>query len=224
MVMHFESIDNDPSRWLTSKRAQDYLQRIDKIPHRTEGESTLIDFIPDNAKTVPDLGTGDGRLIKIIKNKIPNSRFVGLDFSPYMLNKLRSELNEDSSVIIFQHDMNKSLPLKLGRFDVVVSSLAIHHLTDGRKKNLYSEVFTILRPGGVFCNLDHVASDSYKLRMQFKRAMGKRLRCKEHETRLTKVDKQIGWFKHIGFTNVDCYWRWLEFALLIGYKPYRNVS
>ena len=144
--MHFESIDNDPSRWLTSKRAQDYLQRIDKIPHRTEGESTLIDFIPDNAKTVLDLGTGDGRLIKIIKNKIPNSRFVALDFSPYMLNKLRSELNEDSSVIIFQHDMNKTLPLKLGRFDVVVSSLAIHHLTDARKKNLYSEVFTILRP------------------------------------------------------------------------------
>lgn len=133
-MKHFEPVDNDPSKWLTPRRVHDYLKRMDKIPHRTEGESTLIEFVPDNAKTVLDLGTGNGRLIKLIKHKIPNSRFVALDFSPYMINNLKSELNQDSSILIFQHDMNKSLPIKLGRFDLVVSSLAIHHLKDSRKK------------------------------------------------------------------------------------------
>lgn len=60
--------------------------------------------------------------------------------------------------------------------------------------------------------------------MEFRKAMGKRVAYKEHERRLTKVDKQIRWLKHIGYTNVDCYWKWLEFALMIGYKPYRNLS
>ena len=223
-MKHFGPLDNDPSKWLTPRRVHDYLKRMDKIPHRNEGESTLIEFVPHNAKTVLDLGTGNGRLIKLIKHKIPNSRFVALDFSSYMINNLRSELNQDSSILIFQHDMNKPLPLKLGRFDLVVSSLAIHHLMDSRKKNLYNEIFTILKPGVVFCNLDHVASDSYKLRLEFRKAMGKRVAYKEHERRLTKVDTQIKWLKHIGFTNVDCYWKWLEFALMIGYKSYRNLS
>jgi len=107
---------------------------MDTIPQRTEGESTLIDFVPHNAKTVLDLGTGNGRLIKLIKHKIPNSKFVALDFSPYMINNLRSKLNKDSSILIIQHDMNKPLPPNLGKFDLVVSSLAIHHLIDSRKK------------------------------------------------------------------------------------------
>jgi len=58
--------------------------------------------------------------------------------------------------------------------------------------------------GGVFCNLDHVASDSYKLRTQFRKAMGKKVTNKDHDKRLIKVDKQFGWLKDIGFTNVDC--------------------
>ena len=53
----------------------------------------MVDFVPPNAKHVPDLGTGNGRLIKLIKHKIPNSKFVALDFSPYMINNLSSALN-----------------------------------------------------------------------------------------------------------------------------------
>jgi hypothetical protein len=54
-----------------------------------------------------------------------------------MINNLRSELNQDSSILIIQHEMNKPLPPKLGKFDLVVLSLAIHHLMDSRKKSVW---------------------------------------------------------------------------------------
>jgi hypothetical protein len=45
---------------------------------------------------------------------------------------------------------------------------------------------------------------------------------KEHEKRLTNINIQVRWLKEIGFVDVDCYWRWLEFALLIGFKLNKN--
>ena len=43
---------------------------------------------------------------------------------------------------------------------------------------------------------------------------------REHGKRLTKIDIQLEWLLEIGFIDVDCYWRWLEFALLIAFKPW----
>jgi tRNA (cmo5U34)-methyltransferase len=67
----FYNKTDDPSLWLTFGRVRGYLNRADKIPHRTEGEQVLLDFIPKKIKRVLDLGTGDGRMITLLKEKIP---------------------------------------------------------------------------------------------------------------------------------------------------------
>ena len=48
--------------------------------------------------------------------------------------------------------------MAIGRFDLIVSALAIHHLPDSRKRALFAEAFALLTPGGVFYDLDCVSS------------------------------------------------------------------
>ena len=66
-----------------------YLNVADDLPHRSEGESVLIDHLPENTKRVLDLGTGDGRLIRVIKAYQPNIEAIAIDVSPTMLKSAR---------------------------------------------------------------------------------------------------------------------------------------
>ena len=74
-------------------------------------------------------------------------------------------------VEVVRHDLSESLP-DLGCFDAVVSSFAIHHLEHERKRSLYSEVFELLEPGGVFANFEHLASPTQRLHLAFFAAIG----------------------------------------------------
>ncbi|HTU42997.1 MAG TPA: hypothetical protein VMF10_14910, partial [Candidatus Aquilonibacter sp.] len=56
--------------WTSSDHAANYLGRANSIPHRTEGESTLLEFVPSKARRLLDLGTGDGRLLALVKSQL----------------------------------------------------------------------------------------------------------------------------------------------------------
>jgi tRNA (cmo5U34)-methyltransferase len=91
--------------------------------------------------------------------------------SPSMLKRVKENFAHDNKVKIIEHDLQNPLP-ELGQFDAVVSSFAIHHLEHERKKSLYTEIFSILKPKGVFCNLEHVASPTQNLHERFFEAIG----------------------------------------------------
>ena len=208
------------SEWQTVDHALAYLARADKLPHRTEGERVLLDQIPTHAKRILDLGTGDGRLLSLIKLSRPEAEGVALDFSEPMLERARKRFAPDKHITVVEHDFSCPLPSEqLGFFDAVVSSLAIHHLTHLRKKQLYREVFNMLNSKGVFCNLEHVASPTQDLHLKFLAAVNQTLETEDPSNKLLDVETQLNWLRQIGFIDVDCYWKWLELALLVGFKP-----
>jgi cyclopropane fatty-acyl-phospholipid synthase-like methyltransferase len=120
-----------------------------------------------------------------------------------MLAAARKRFAGAAGVELVDHNLARPLP-ELGRFDAVVSLMAIHHLDDQRKRSLFAEVFELLEPGGVFADFEHVTSP---------------LEWEDPSDRLAPVETLLGWLREAGFDDVDCYWKWLETALLIGIRP-----
>ncbi|MGC2373096.1 MAG: class I SAM-dependent methyltransferase [Solirubrobacteraceae bacterium] len=211
-----------PSEWREPEYARDYLAHADSFPHRAEGEGVLLDHVPRDARRILDLGTGDGRLLALLRLDRPDSAGVGLDISEPMLGAARKRFEHEGGVELVRHDLADPLP-ELGSFDVVVSCFAIHHVHDTRKRTLYAEIFDRLEPGSVFCNLEHVASPTSRLHKAFYRALGIPLEVEDPSNHLLDMETQLGWLREIGFDDVDCYWKWLEMALLVGVKPPRDA-
>ncbi|MGA7574537.1 MAG: class I SAM-dependent methyltransferase [Terriglobales bacterium] len=201
--------------WSRTDHARDYLERADSIAHRQEGESTLLEFIPRTMRRILDLGTGDGRLLALVKREHPDAEAVAIDFSPAMIEAARKRFAGDASVAVIPHNLDNPLP-ELGDFDAVVSCFAIHHLEHERKRALYSEIHGRLNVGGVFCNLEHVASPTLRLHEEFLHGIGFTVQTEDPSNKLLDVETQLGWLRAIGFADVDCHWKWRELALLAG--------
>jgi len=204
--------------WTSPGHALEYLANADAIPHRTEGERVLLEFLPAQVRRVLDLGSGDGRLLTIVKLARPGASAVAVDFSPPMLDRLRERFASDPSVEVVVHDLDEPLPASLGEFDAVVSSFAIHHVPHNRKRALFEEVFRLLTRGGVFLNLEHVASSTPALHEKFLRVLNIEPADEDPSNKLLDVETQLGWLRSIGFAEVDCHWKWRELALLAGTK------
>jgi len=208
--------------WTSNQHARDYLERADSISHRNEGEAALLEFIPRTVRRVLDLGTGDGRLLALVREELvrrerPDTEAVAVDFSPAMLEAVRKRFAGDSAVTVIAHNLDEPLPA-LGEFDAIISSFAIHHLIHERKRALYAEIYSLLKPGGVFCNLEHVASPSPRLHQEFLQRIGFTVETEDPSNKLLDVETQLGWLREIGFVDVDCAWKWRELALLVGVR------
>ena len=205
------------NEWQSADHAGAYLQRADSVPHRSAGEAALVDELPGRVSRVLDLGCGDGRLLELVLRSRPEAAGVALDFSPLMLERARRRFGPSARVEIVAHDLDQPLP-SLGTFQAVVSSFAIHHLVHERKRRLYAEICELVDEGGVFCNLEHVASASDYGHARFLEAMGTAPEDEDPSNRLLDVHTQLEWLRAIGFADVDCYWKWRELALLVGRK------
>ena len=201
-----------------AEHALRYLAKADKIPHRVDGERVLLGFIPPKARRILDLGTGDGRLLALVRLDRPEAEGVALDFSPTMIEAARARFAGEARVRVVHHNLEDPLP-DLGAFDAIVSSFAIHHCSNARKRQLYQEVFDALTPGGVFCNLEHVASATPRLHQRFLDALGITSAEEDPSNQLAPLELQLSWLRAIGFEDVDCAWKWMELALLGGIRP-----
>jgi tRNA (cmo5U34)-methyltransferase len=120
------------------------------------------------------------------------------------------------------------------KYDVVVSSLALHHLvTDADKQVLYRRIYDSLNAGGVFYNADVVLGSTDFLQSVYMRRWrefmhrsvsedeidGKWIPQYHTEDRPAKLADQLAWLAEIGFTGVDVLWKYYNFAVYGGIKP-----
>jgi SAM-dependent methyltransferase len=196
--------------WSDQNRVEEYLSR--EIPHRDVAEAMLLESLPERVERFLDLGTGDGRLAALIRSRHPDSAGIGVDASQPMLARASERFEQDATIELVACDLDQPLEIP-GRFDAVVSGLAIHHLSDVRKRALFGEVRELLAPGGVFVNLDLVASSTAQQHERFRRAIG---RVQDDPTdQLAGLYEQLEWLRAAGFAEVGCDFKWLEMALIV---------
>jgi tRNA (cmo5U34)-methyltransferase len=201
--------------------------------------------LPD-VQRVLDVGSGSGLLSKVVLQRYPAAKTVLVDFSEPMLAAAREQFTEQQATI-YNRDLTTSAWQDAAQphapFDVVVSGYAIHHLTHERKQALYREIYALLKPGGVFINVEHIASPDAWVEDLFNRSMADgiytsetmrngvsyeaildRLRNQDDGDICATVEDQCAWLRDIGFLHVDCYMKIYALAVFGGVKPAQDKS
>jgi tRNA (cmo5U34)-methyltransferase len=236
----------DKSQWMKPEFAQEYRDSADVyIVERRRLLETLKSFYghfignkPSNR--VLDLGSGDGIIISELL-KIDN--FIDatlIDGSEDMLNKAKDLLKDFKNVHFirasFQEILNKNIALK--KYDFIVSSLAIHHLTMQEKTALFKAIYAHLDIGGHFLNIDVILAPSNALEQWYlllwkqwieerKSSLG--IEGKHYDDIIRRykdntdnkpdtLEAQLDALQTIGFKDVDCFYKYGVFTMYGGKK------
>ncbi len=187
-----------------------------------------------HAKTVLDIGAGTGLFTQFIYDVKPNLHFTLTDLSGEMLNVARERFDGETNFEYLELDFSKD-PLP-GKYDIIISGLAIHHLEDADKAKLYKNIFLALNDGGLFINADQVAGKNVLFDSLYKYYWRETVSHSglDHEALVqaferTKLDKlaplatQLKMLEKAGFNEVDCIYKNMNFAVFGGFKD-ENVE
>lgn len=205
----------------------------------------LVDAVGRPIRTFLDLGCGDGTLGAAVLEHHPEAYGVFIDFSKTMIKAAESKVGEFASQKFILADYSfpewQSVVGDSAPFDAVISGYSIHHQPDERKREVYEEIFDLLRPGGAFVNVEHVQAGSarsnalfedhiidsfYALEREQGGAKTRDQIANEFRNRrdaeaniLAPVDAQCQWLREIGYADVDCYFKIFELAVFGGFRP-----
>ena len=201
-------------------------------PRYEEMLATLVDYIPKDLcpSRVLDLGCGTGNLTLRVLDAFPTASVVALDLSAEILEVCQQQCGTDR-VSYLQQDF-KSLDLSASEFDLVVSSIAIHHVDDQAKVKLFEHVYASLKPDGVFTYVDQFRGETPGIYTQHMKtwkqfADEKGVPSEEWDMWMEHQDKhdfhasvsdQMKWLTETGFQHVDCLWKHVLWTLLTARK------
>jgi tRNA (cmo5U34)-methyltransferase len=242
--------DSYQQSWEGRKRAQKYEQRADLVlPKRQEMLSLIVQLIPfeqDEPVRVLDLGTGTGVPAQRVLQDFPRANVICVDKSAEMMEIGCAKLDEYGDRVRFvQADLedpswNNDLPDK---FDAIISALAFNLLTDRAKQRLFAQCYEMLEPRGCLVFSDRLRAaeetvDRFYLYQwmnfivrQTKEVLGKEVTLETVTARQRSLDEAAGvksatledilaWLKQAGFAQVECYWKYFQWAVFGGSKGY----
>jgi len=210
--------------------SNEYTSTIERcFPRYHEMLWAVLDYLPtsDPPEHILELGAGTGNLSVLIHQRFPQAAMTVVDLSSESLQICHDRIGSDAKVYCEAQDITK-LDYEEGKFDLVLSSIAIHHLTSAQKQELFSKTRKWLSSGGTFCFADQCAGVTDQLYQrhihnwkQASFAAGTNAQewqmWMEHQQQYDHHDTlgdQMSWLKTAGFTHVDCIWRCLLWSVI----------
>jgi tRNA (cmo5U34)-methyltransferase len=220
------------------------------VPAREEQTEALLALIPAHKHdgfALVDICAGEGVLCERVLQEYPESRVLALDGSPLMRERAGARLTrfgDRAEVRAFDlggDGWTEDLPSPLR---CAVSSMALHHLEAGPKRQLFQRLAERLEPGGALLIADIIAAPNEFARRSFAGEWTSLAREQSlaatgsldgyeraiadgwHPTWLTepeasempyRVFEQLKWLEEAGFSAVDCFWMRAGHAIYGGY-------
>lgn len=210
----------------------DMLER--SIPSYSMMRSLMFELINSSiisGDSVLDIGTSNGEALDKLSTVNPECFFHGLDMSEYMVVKAKERFNNRQNVKIAQYDLRKGVS-SLYPYKVIISCLTIQFTPIEYRLKILKSIFDNLSDNGMFIIVEKVIGASadidakmidtyYNIKLQngysYDEIQRKKMALEGVLVPVTaKWNEEL--LKTTGFTQVDCFWRCLNFAGWIAYK------
>lgn len=212
----------------------DYAAAIERcFPRYREMLCSLIEYLPREREygAILEIGCGTGNLSLLLAQQFPAAELHVLDISGESLGVCRQRLASRERTHFHEQDITAAV-FPATSYDLVISSIALHHLRSPAKRDLFQNCFGWLTPAGVFAYADQFRGSTpeiYALHIEKWKQMSLAAGSteaefamwmdhqREHDHHDTLVE-QLEWLSAAGFTELDCVWRSLLWCTVIAFK------
>ncbi|MDA8313390.1 MAG: class I SAM-dependent methyltransferase [Actinomycetota bacterium] len=237
-----EDTDTNDDVWKSDRMVANWVAGTEERERRRgEQRRLMADLLPfedDEPFTFVDLGAGTGAATRVVLDRFPRAEAILAEYSPQMTAEGRRALADYQGRFTYVEfdlaagDWPDEVPTGVA---AVISSMCVHHLPDRRKRELFSEIFEHLAPGGWYLNYDPVTTDDPLVEAAWLRAGDRQdpeaaakrqhpspeeqRRHENHVRYMIPLPLQLDFLRAAGFEAIDVYWKQLDYVIYGGRKP-----
>ncbi|MHC4585263.1 MAG: class I SAM-dependent methyltransferase [Planctomycetota bacterium] len=213
--------------------SNDYTASVERcVPRYREMLSMLFTYLPKeySPESLLELGCGTGNLTHLISNYFPQTRIHAVDISEECIKECKKRL-PNANIEFIKSDF-RDLDFLENSFDLVISSISLHHINDEEKEVLFRRLFRWQTPKSILTFCDQFKGETHHLYNQHMEtwktfAFTQGTTDKEWDMWMNHQNQHdfhapmlnhVNWLKDAGYSVADCTWRYLLWAVIYAEK------